>query len=501
MSLPLRRLATAAPPPPAHKPTPEQEEILEAACGTDDNLMINALAGTGKSTMLRMIERAVPTKPILYLAFNRAVVDEIEYKSRVSAEEAATRMTSTTTVRTFNGLGHRIWAQATGGRVTLSKTKVPDILRGIIDELPKPAKSAAWEVFWSVVAGVGMAKALGYVPEGKFPNARRLCTAGQLYAALEEDPDDLITDLIDVTLARSIQAAYAGTIDFNDQVYMPALFGGIYPKFPLVAVDEYQDLNPTNHAMLEKLVTKRLIGVGDPWQNIYGFRGAKAEGMREAKARYSMRGLNLSVSFRCPRAVVENARWRVPHYKWLKDGGHVETLAEHSGHDFPDDGVAIISRNNAPLFAVALRLLQLGRSVHIAGSDIGPKLVATMRRLGDPDLPRASVVAAIDGWLSERLAKSSTTAADLAACMRIFAEHGANLGQAIAYAERLFAQTGTIKLLTGHKAKGLEFPTVFFLDPWLIREDEQDLNLKYVIETRAQERLFYVDSLAIGWEA
>lgn len=499
MSDRLRRIGEPIPKP-SHKPTHEQEEILEAACATSDNLMIGALAGTGKSTMLRMIERKIKTKPILYLAFNRDVVDKIEYKPKATVEEAAERMTSTTTVRTFNGLGHRIWAQATGGKITLNKSKTQDILRGIIDELPKPAKGPAWEVFWQVIAGVGMAKALGYVPDGKFPNARRLCTAEQLYSTLEEEPDDLVTDLIDVVLFRSIQAAYAGTIDFNDQVYMPALFGGIYPKYPLVCVDEYQDLNPTNHAMLEKLIANRIIGVGDPWQNIYGFRGAKAQGMREAKARYSMRGLDLSVSFRCPRAIVENARWRVPHYKWLKDGGHVSALeALHSG-DIAD-GSVFISRNNAPILSLGLRLLTAGRSVQVIGSDIGPKLVAVFRKLGPESLSRGETIAAIDSWLSDRLAKNSTTAADLAACMRAFAEHGANLGQAVAYAEGLFAQKGTIKLLTGHKSKGLEFPTVYFLDSWLVREDEQDLNLKYVIETRAQQQLHYVDSAAIAWDA
>lgn len=481
------------------EPTAEQSTIIDAATSTNSNLMISALAGTGKSTTLRMVERAVSTKPILYLAFNRRVVDEIEYKRGASTEVAATRMSSTTTVRTFNSLGHRIWAQSTGGKnLTLNTKKVPDILRSVIDELPKSARQPAWDCFWAVVAGVGMAKALGYVPEGKFTSAKRLCTATDLYAALEEEPDDLTADLIDVCLVRSITAAYAGTIDFNDQVYMPALFGGTFPRFPLVAVDEYQDLNPTNHAMLDRLVKGRVIGVGDPWQNIYGFRGAKAQGMSEAKAKFGMKGLDLSVSFRCPRAIVENARWRVPHFKWMKEGGYVDALAKFDSRDFASDGT-ILCRNNAPLFRLAFQLLQSGRGVSVAGSDIGPKIIATMRRLGDAELTKAQTLSAIDAWLEERLAKSSTTAQDLADCMKVFASHGDSLGQAIAYAEHLFAQTGSIRLLTGHKAKGLEFPTVYFLDPWLIREDEQDLNLKYVIETRAMDRLYYVDSRAIRW--
>ena len=83
--------------------------------------------------------------------------------------------------------------------------------------------------------------------------------------------------------------------------------------------------------------------------------------------------------------------------------------------------------------------------------------------------------------------------------MRVFASHGSTLGTAIAYAEHLFAQRGTIRLLTGHKAKGLEFPTVFHLDPWLCRDEEQDLNLRYVIQTRAMESYYEIDSRAIRW--
>jgi hypothetical protein len=345
---------------------------------------------------------------------------------------------------------------------------------------------------------VALAKALGYVPEGKYPNARRLISQTLFHSSLDESPDDLTSDLIDAVLIRSIRAAYSGSIDYNDQIYMPALFGGVYPQFPLIAVDEYQDLNPTNHAMLDKLVKHRLFGVGDPWQNIYGFRGAKSQGMAEAKEKFSMESCDLSTSFRCPQAIVENARWRVPHFKWIKDGGHVEILKQLLPVDIPD-GSAIICRNNAPLFRTALHLLANRRSVSVAGSDIGPKLIATLKRLGDDDTSQDSLISAIDDWLAEKLAKESKTAEDTAECMKVFASFGATLGQAVSYAEHLFAQQGAIQLLTGHKSKGLEFKTVYHLDPWIIGEAEQELNLKYVINTRSEDRYYEINSLDIRW--
>ena len=146
-----------------------------------------------------------------------------------------------------------------------------------------------------------------------------------------------------------------------------------------------------------------------------------------------------------------------------------------------------------------MAFLNAGRSVSVSGSDIGPKLLGIMKKLGPETMPKASVLSAIDDWLAEKLAKESKTAHDLAACMKVFAEHGATLSQAMSYAEHLFKQSGSVRLMTGHKAKGLEFDTVYHLDPWLCRDDEQDLNLRYVITTRARERLYEIDSEAIRW--
>ena len=84
--------------------------------------------------------------------------------------------------------------------------------------------------------------------------------------------------------------------------------------------------------------------------------------------------------------------------------------------------------------------------------------------------------------------------------MRVFARFGENLSQAVEYANHLFQQTGTIMLLTGHKAKGLEWNTVYHLDPWLLGEGEQEQNLAYVILTRAMDSYYEIDSREIRWE-
>src|SRR5258708_25604860 len=161
-------------------PTDEQVAILAAATSDSANLMLNALAGTGKTSTLELVERAVKAKPILYLVFNKK-----------NADEATDRMLSTTTVRTFNSLGHRIWAQSQSKNLRLNAKKSGDILRELIKESPSRSQSELWNSYHEVIAGLGLAKALGYVPEGKYPNPKHLITHSRFHSLLEERPDDL----------------------------------------------------------------------------------------------------------------------------------------------------------------------------------------------------------------------------------------------------------------------------------------------------------------------
>ena len=102
---------------PAFPPTAEQEHILSLLHSTKSNLLINALAGSGKTSTLELIQAAA-SPPVLCLAFNKRIAVEMEKRFR-----------STTTVRTLNGLGHRIWSATCAGRVTLDPKKTQDLLR------------------------------------------------------------------------------------------------------------------------------------------------------------------------------------------------------------------------------------------------------------------------------------------------------------------------------------------------------------------------------------
>lgn len=472
-------------------PTYEQQAIIEAAKHSADNLLIQAYAGTGKTSTMVMVAKALSSTPTLALAFNKRISDEMSQRFSGNVES-----------RTLNALGHRVWMKATGKRLVVDGAKARNILKERIGELPLRRRDAAWDAYGELSRLCETARLAGYIPPGLAQSEKSLCQIEDLFD--DRDPPGFAVDLINECLKRGIKASFDGRIDFTDQVYMPGLFGGTFPSYPLVIVDEAQDLSALNHYMLSRLARKRLVAVGDSRQSIYGFRGAVTSGMRILAERFDMRELPLSITFRCPRAVVALAQAHALALTAAEGNpeGVVEYLDNWDASSVPD-GTAILCRNNAPLMRAALHLLANGHPVRVHGKDIGPGLVKQLKGLGPEGTKQHEVFALIDRWEAKRLAEVKEGAkpgiADRAACLRVFANHGKSLAAAVAYAEALFRQEGTIHFLTGHKSKGLEWDTVYHLDPHLCgqfarsdEEREQDRNLHYVITTRAKRRLVHV---------
>lgn len=469
-------------------PTEEQIAIVDAAKDTEDNLIISALAGAAKTSTLVLIAKALPAISILCLAFNKKI-----------AVEMAERLPGNCTSKTLNSLGHTVWQQTLGKRLTLDTSKTYRIVSTLIKSLPDEYKEEAYVAMADVIKAVDSGKSAGYIPNNHYPHCKRLMDDDEFFNWLDEEPSELVFSLIRKATLKSLEESMSGTIDFGDQLLMPTVFPCVFPRYPLVLIDEAQDLSALNHAMLRKLVLKRLIAVGDECQAIYGFRGAHQDSMNLLQETFKMRKLVLSISFRCPQLVVEEARWRAPHMRFPEWAipGTVRTVTEWHVTDLTSTS-AIICRNNAPLFRCALNLLRAGRYPKLIGNDIGKMLLKIMKKLGESETPRPQVLLAIDKWEEEKLAKSRSKGSvhDQADCLRIFAEAGNNLREAIAYAEHLFASEGPIQLMTGHKSKGLEFQDVFILDRNLIRveQEQQERNLLYVMQTRAKRSLTYIES-------
>lgn len=473
--------------------TEEQTAIIDFARAERTNLLINALAGAAKTSTLRFLCKYLPVEPTLSVAFNKRIADEM---SKVLPGHVR--------CATMNSVGHRVWGAAVGKRLVLETKKNYNLVKALIDTLPRSEKNDAWDIFGDITKAISKAKLSGYVPAGT--PTKSLLTEEEFFGTLDEKMDNWFVGLVNKALGEGIKQAYAGLIDFDDQIYMSTLFGGSFPQHDVVMVDEAQDLSPLNHAMVHKLVgpKARLIAVGDPWQSIYAFRGADTGSMGKLRDHFRMHEMTLSVSFRCAINVVKNAHKRVPHMKWPTWAveGIVEALPEWNADCIPDNS-AIICRNNAPLLTAALFLLRAGRGVQLVGTDLGPQLTKILKKLSDDtSITQEKVHELINLWEIDKLkkARNSAAVADKAECLRVFANFGPTLGAAIAYCEHIFSAKGPIQLLSGHKSKGLEWDTVYHLDPHRIPspwakegEDlEQELNVRYVIETRPKKELYFV---------
>src|SRR5262245_15651595 len=325
-------------------PTEEQAAILAYLVSTNDNILEQAYAGCGKTSMLKMQMWKSREKPILYLAFNKPVVDEAKQ------EILAGDMPDWVSPRTFNSLGLGVLRDMTGHKCPPDSFKMTNLMKEEFKKFKKDDRDELEEAWTDIRQALGLAKHLGYIPDGYYKDIQRLTDREGLAARLDAQLTPLQWAVVDNVLLTSIQAAFAGSADFDDQIYLPALWGGPFPGFPCVYVDEDQDLSPANHAMLKRCMssTTRLCAVGDRWQSIYYFRGAETNGVDKFKENYSMMEMPLSISFRCPSEIVKAVHWHVPNMRWFKEGGTYASLSELDPEGIPD-GAAIICRNNAPL--------------------------------------------------------------------------------------------------------------------------------------------------------
>jgi uncharacterized protein (TIGR00375 family) len=220
---------------------PDQRAAAEAA----GPLMIIAGPGTGKTRTLtyriaaQVTERGVAPETCLALTFTRRAAQEMRERLEGLTPAQAARLT----VTTFHGLGLVILRE-NAARAGLT----PDF--GIADE---PARlGVATEITGSQRAARQLLAATAADPERRTEFGKALATC----------------DLVD----------FDGLVDLPVRLLGedPALAAGLRARWPVVSVDEYQDIDASQYALLRLLSGdgSGLTVIGDPDQAIYGFRGA-----------------------------------------------------------------------------------------------------------------------------------------------------------------------------------------------------------------------------------
>ena len=512
-------------------PTDEQAEIMTAVADpAGGSVMVEAFAGCAKSSTLELAAPGIRI-PALAVAFNKSVATDLK-----------PRLPDNFQVKTFNGLGYGAWMRANPGvkRWELDDRKLGKIISQIAKQRKTDLTSEQWDSARRLVSSAMQAGLTpGDIGEPLVPDTAASWEALCDGLWIDQQDSEFMIDLAKEALAVDIEMARQGTISFDDQIYCSATLGGKFTRYPVGFVDESQDLSPLNHYMLGHSLAEngRLIAVGDSRQAIYAFRGADAASMNNLrKLRQAWNDKKLTLTFRCPKAIVARQQAHAPGYRAAE--GNAEgrfqqlqapenagaTAGDWSGWNAadlqaalprPDGTIAVLCRNNFPLMDLAFKFIRGGIPVVVLGRDIGKNLIALCKKIAPEDQTPADTVAGlIREWevretqlalandKEEKVAGIRDRAESLVACLE--GSGARTAGELRAVIKQLFDRVdGKITLSTIHKAKGLEWNLVVHLDPFRLpskyalkaaragdrRQLQQEWNLLYVCETRTKHTL------------
>lgn len=471
----------------------EQTAIFNWFAAGAGNLVVQARAGTGKTTTIKQAFSHAPEKGrLLYAVFNKKNQREAAEKIHDARVE----------VRTLHSLGFffikKVWSDARPDE-NIEQERIASV-----EVLPD-------EISYQVLHLVGFCKNLSVgIPD--------VATVVSIAEAFEvEVPDELekafpLTRLANVAievLKLSLVEDRASRISFNDMVWLPVAKGWVKPTFELVVVDEAQDMNLPQLEMAVRAAKGRICIVGDNRQAIYAFRGAASDGMAMMKERLSAAELGLTVTYRCPKAVVRIAQEVVPDYSAAPSApeGSVHDMSVEAAVASLAVGDAVLSRLNAPLMGIALGLLRNGTPARIEGRDIGKQLVTLVRKLRAKSIP--DFLTKLSNWTCKQInrakaqgganvAKKIEQAEDQALTLSTVAEVSSSVDDLVNRITGLFQDSENnprpaVVCSSVHKAKGLEWSKVCLLAETFRGPDagEQEANIYYVAVTRSKNTLVF----------
>ena len=291
--------------------TKQQKAILESV-QKYKSIKINAFAGTGKTTTLRLISDRYKEKKILYLAFNSAIKNE-----------ASSIFPSNTYVKTTHGLAFGAIKKNTN--IDLNKItnyRAIDI-------------SKDFEISYN--QAVGALKI--------FEN---FCNS----IKTEIDPKDIEHKTAKNMFDRMLISKMNPTHAFYLKYYYLLISTGQIQQFnyDIIMLDEAQDTNEVTLGIFDALSTKVKIYVGDEHQQIYSFRGSK-NALNKIK---SDKKLYLSRSFRFNDSIASYANILLKNFK--NESVSIDTSAETKDDIIETNGY--ISRTNAQLISIISERIQ-----------------------------------------------------------------------------------------------------------------------------------------------
>ena len=283
---------------------PEQQAAVDAVRGP---LLVFAGAGTGKTRVIthriqKMVRTGIPSGSIVAVTFtNRSAREMKERMSKMLNRKEMRGMI----VSTFHSLGNRILKNditlLPGFRSPFSILSQDDAL-GLVSDIYRELKLDPSTVREDgILFRISLCKNSGQKPED--------------FASSAGPAADFFLDVYE-RYHRALVSNNA--VDFDDLILMPQRILSRHPevlaryhkKHQHFLVDEFQDTNPTQYALLRLLVGGRdnICVVGDDDQSIYGWRGADVGIIRNFRADFPKAPVvRLEWNYRSTAVVIEAA--------------------------------------------------------------------------------------------------------------------------------------------------------------------------------------------------
>lgn len=480
-------------------PTPQQGAIFNWFATGKGNLVVQARAGSSKTTSIVEGITFARDPKILVAAFNKHIATELQHKLDHPGAIAKTLHS--------HGFGF-VRDKWQGVKVDMEGAEelFVKIVSKVYGEVPGPVRRTLVRAFSQVRevdpfvtdkdSVLSVMDAFDIWPDENYE--------------ANGFPGETIAEMVCLLLVKARDKR--SVVDFSDMVWLPLVNGWVKPQYNLVVIDEAQDMNAGQIELAIRSSKGRICVVGDDRQCIYAFRGADQNTINSLEQRLQATTLPLTVSFRCPKLVVQEAQKIVPDFQeWegAKDGEILSILWKNLKDNVkPKD--FILSRTNAVLSKAAFGLLKQGVSVQILGKDIGARLVKIIQARKAKNI--VDLMEKIRTWSGDEQAKAiaagrkgkAAAVIDQADTIIALAEECSTINELVASIQKLFDDNKHDPVIcsTVHKAKGLEADNVFILMEsfaWIKKitannpEDAlSEANIEYVALTRAKNKLYRV---------
>lgn len=464
--------------------TGEQDAIMSAYDG-GSTLVVEALAGTGKTTTLKALAAAKPRRPGIYLAFNKSIVLEARGKFPDAVEVTTAHSLA------YRAVGYRYANRLPGnGTPRISAQRMATMMKLRATHLNSGAMLNP-----ALLVRLAQATVTKYSKSADEQIAAHHMPSHA--AHLGHDMNEL-ADIV-LPIANRIWADLrepTGRFYFTHDHYLK-LWQLTRPRLAAdyIMFDEAQDADPVIASIVGAQDAQRIY-VGDQNQAIYGWRGAvNAMGRVQDAIR-----LPLTKSFRFGPAIAEAANgWLDLLGSNLRVVGH-DPITSTVG---PLDAArAILCRTNGTALGWVLAFQERGVPVALApgdrnaGKDISAfawaaKSLMNGEGTDHPDLASFTTWAELVKFVDEE-----EDAADLKRLVGIINRIGPS-GVIDAIKRLVTEDRAQVTVSTAHKAKGLEWDSVKVADDFTPpdpddekdRVEPADLMLAYVTVTRAKRQL------------